>query len=118
MPDVTDDEVLTLAEAAALLRVAPDAMEAAIPQEDVPARRVGGEWRFSKLAILHWLRREQPARSNPLAAFGLMKDVLGMDEFLAEIDAQRGPRHVDDEEADLMDADEAQVIKRREDSGG
>ena len=41
-------EVLTLEEAAALLRVAPDALEADARARRIPALFVGGEWRFAK----------------------------------------------------------------------
>lgn len=50
------DAVLTLAEAAAYLRVAEAAVEQLAVDEAIPARRVGGEWRFSKAALEDWLR--------------------------------------------------------------
>ena len=49
-------EVLDLAEAARLLRVAEDEMERLAESGEIPGRRIGGEWRFSREALLHWLR--------------------------------------------------------------
>ncbi len=41
-------EVLTLDEAAAFLRVAPEAVLHMIGDEQLPTRRFGTEWRFAK----------------------------------------------------------------------
>lgn len=49
------DGVLTLDEAAELLRVTPAALEAGAEAGDVPARRLGEEWRFRRDALLDWL---------------------------------------------------------------
>jgi excisionase family DNA binding protein len=48
-------EVLTLAQAAALLQV--DAAEVAALAEagELPGRRIGGDWRFPRAALLDWL---------------------------------------------------------------
>jgi excisionase family DNA binding protein len=54
-PDVRTDEVLTLEEAAALLKVLPDAVSARAEEGDLPGRRLGKAWRFSRLALLAWL---------------------------------------------------------------
>jgi excisionase family DNA binding protein len=48
-------EVLTASEAAALLRVDEAALLAAAAQGELPGRRIGEEWRFSKAALLGWL---------------------------------------------------------------
>jgi excisionase family DNA binding protein len=48
-------EVLTAAEAAALLRVETDAVVALAESGDLPARSIGDEWRFSRRAVLDWL---------------------------------------------------------------
>jgi excisionase family DNA binding protein len=48
-------EVLTAGEAAALLRVKePDVVEAA-ERGEIPGRRIGGEWRFGREALLAWV---------------------------------------------------------------
>jgi excisionase family DNA binding protein len=48
-------EVLTLAEAAELLRVEVEALRAWAEAGDVPGRRLGGDWRFRRAALLDWL---------------------------------------------------------------
>src|SRR2546423_1438910 len=48
-------EVLTLQEAASFLRVPEDGLLRLAEQRDVPAQRIGGEWRFLKRALGHWL---------------------------------------------------------------
>ena len=50
-----EHEVLTAAEAAALLQVDDAAVVAAAEAGDLPGRRLGGEWRFSRAAVLAWL---------------------------------------------------------------
>ena len=48
-------EVMTLAEAAAWLRVSEAGLKADAVAGRVPARLVGGEWRFNKPALVAWL---------------------------------------------------------------
>jgi excisionase family DNA binding protein len=48
-------EVLTVDEAAALLRVAAEDVTALIEAGGLPARRVGAHWRLSREAVLGWL---------------------------------------------------------------
>ena len=50
-----DAEVLTLEQAAALLQSTGDAVAALAGSGELPGRQVGGEWRFSRAAILSWL---------------------------------------------------------------
>lgn len=56
LPEPVND-VLTLGEAAALLRVEERALAAAAGTGEVPGRRIGEEWRFSRPALLDWLGR-------------------------------------------------------------
>jgi hypothetical protein len=53
-------EVLTLAEAAALLRVPEQAVATAVTWQGLSGRMIGGEWRFTKGAILRWLALRKP----------------------------------------------------------
>jgi excisionase family DNA binding protein len=62
------EEVLTLEEAAELLRVTIDAVEEAVISAGLPGRRLGGAWRFSRAAILAWLAF--PDLSTRPAGFG------------------------------------------------
>lgn len=52
---VEPPEVLTPAEAAALLQVEPGELLALAEAGELPARRVGEHWRFSRRALLDWL---------------------------------------------------------------
>jgi excisionase family DNA binding protein len=49
------DAVLDLAEAAELLRVSENDLQALAESGEVPGRRIGSVWRFSRQALLHWL---------------------------------------------------------------
>lgn len=59
-PDVIGDDVLTLEEAAALFKLTPEAVQTAAEGGDVPGRRIGKEWRFSRVALFTWLGRGDP----------------------------------------------------------
>ena len=52
-------EVLDLDEAAALLRVRPEVVRELAEAQRIPARRVGDTWRFSRGALLEWLKDGQ-----------------------------------------------------------
>jgi excisionase family DNA binding protein len=56
-----DRDVLTLADAAALLRVSEEALRARAQARELPGRRFGEEWRFSRTALLAWLEQCEPA---------------------------------------------------------
>jgi excisionase family DNA binding protein len=53
----SDAEVLTLEQAALLLQTTDDAVAELAEAGELPARQVGGDWRFSRAAILAWLGR-------------------------------------------------------------
>jgi|SRR4051794_1630388 excisionase family DNA binding protein len=48
-------EVMTLDEAASLLRIEPDRLAQLAESGDVPGRRLGEDWRFTRTALLNWL---------------------------------------------------------------
>jgi excisionase family DNA binding protein len=48
-------EVLTLDEAAALLRVGAHVVRALAEAGKIPGRRLGGHWRFARRGLLEWL---------------------------------------------------------------
>ena len=58
---VPQHEVLDLDEAAALLRVRPEIVRTLAETQRIPARRVGDVWRFSRVALLDWLKGERSA---------------------------------------------------------
>jgi excisionase family DNA binding protein len=48
-------EVLTLEQAAELLQVDPAEVAALAEAAELPGRRIGGDWRFPRAALLEWL---------------------------------------------------------------
>jgi excisionase family DNA binding protein len=54
-PPAAIPDVLTLEEAADLLRLGPAAARAAAEAGELPGRRIGGRWRFSRRRLMAWL---------------------------------------------------------------
>ncbi len=54
-PSSSIPDVLTLSEAAELLRVGADELEQLASRDEVPARRIGSSWRFNRDALLAWV---------------------------------------------------------------
>lgn len=52
---MTDHDVLTLDEAAALLRLDRRTVADAIRRGDLPGRKIGRRWRLSRRAVLRWI---------------------------------------------------------------
>lgn len=50
-----EPEVLTLEQAAELLQVEPEDVRKLAAGGELPGRRIGSEWRFSRRAVLRWL---------------------------------------------------------------
>ena len=91
-------EVLTLAEAAAYLRVPETDVVRMVGPRVLPGRLIGSEWRFSKTALDQWLRTP-PAPSTKeslLALAGAWKDAPDAEEMLQEIYRQRGRSMTED----------------------
>jgi len=85
-------EVLTLAEAAAYLRLPEADVLRLVAEQALPARRLGNEWRFLKVAIQDWLRTGPAPKSNKeiwSALAGAWKDDPNLEEVLQEIHKQR-----------------------------
>jgi len=59
-PVTLPDEVLTLEEAAALLKLPADTVRSRAEEGDLPGRRFGNEWRFARIAVLAWLADGDP----------------------------------------------------------
>ncbi len=55
------DEVLNVAEAAALLGVGKYALYGLVGKNAIPHRRVGKHLRFSRAALLRWLEGDRPS---------------------------------------------------------
>jgi excisionase family DNA binding protein len=84
-------EVLTLAEAAAYLRVSEEALLGEIGPQAVPVRRIGDEWRFLKSALNEWLSTSKPsAKEAMLRMAGQFQDDPYLDEIVREAYEKRG----------------------------
>lgn len=56
MANTTDNVILTLAEAAALLRMNKEVLRRRMRQGDIPGgRKVGADWKFNRQALLDWV---------------------------------------------------------------
>ncbi len=54
MPD--QDEILTISEVAELLKIAEKTVYGLAQRGEIPAFKVGGQWRFSRAAIDSWIK--------------------------------------------------------------
>lgn len=50
-----DREILNIDEAAALLGVSVKTFNKVLHSEDIPARKIGREWKFSRQALITWV---------------------------------------------------------------
>ena len=93
-------EVLTLAEAAAYLRVAEADVLALARSQGLPGRLIGSEWRFLKAAVQDWLRTPPPPSSKEalMSVAGIWKDDPDLEEMLQEIYKRRGRPLTEDRE--------------------
>jgi excisionase family DNA binding protein len=51
----TDRDIMTIEEAAELLRVSIKTFNKVLHTESIPARKVGREWKFSRQALIQWI---------------------------------------------------------------
>jgi excisionase family DNA binding protein len=89
-------EILTLQEAAAYLRVSTEDVVKMIDSEGLPARKFGTEWRFYKTAVQDWLSR--PRKRNILDHVGEIAGDPYLEEMLRDIYKQRGRPEVPESE--------------------
>jgi excisionase family DNA binding protein len=87
-------EVLTLAEAAAYLRVSENDVIGAATTQGLPGRIIGGEWRFAKAAIQQWLSVSEPTpemrKAAQMAVVGMWKDDPDIEQIVEEAMRRRG----------------------------
>jgi len=55
MSGSSDHEILNIEEAAALLGVSIKTFNKVLHSEDMPARKIGREWKFSRRALVDWV---------------------------------------------------------------
>ena len=90
----TPEEVLTLSEAAAYLRLHEPEVVALVQSQNLPGRFSGSEWRFLKSAIQDWLRTVAPPTQESkeawLALAGSCKDDPDLEGIVEEAYRRRG----------------------------
>jgi excisionase family DNA binding protein len=94
------ENVLTLGEAAAYLRLPENEVLRMIHEQNLHGRQVGSEWRFLKAAIDDWLRTGPRPKSNKEAwdaAVGMWKDDPTVDQLREEIARYRRQLASEDE---------------------
>jgi excisionase family DNA binding protein len=91
-------DVLTLAEAAAYLRVREEELLRSLDTGGLPGRQIGEEWRFLKSALQEWLRTppRKSGRAALLAMAGTFKNDPDLDAIVREAYRQRGRPMVED----------------------
>ena len=87
-------DVLTPAQAAAFLQVTEEVVIREAEGGRLPGRKLGADWRFSRLAITDWLAgptepTPKSVREGILALAGVWKDDPTVDPMIEEIYRQR-----------------------------
>jgi excisionase family DNA binding protein len=57
--------LLTLPEAAELLHVSTRTLQRMIRRKDLPAFKVGGQWRVRESQLIQWIERREESSHNP-----------------------------------------------------
>jgi excisionase family DNA binding protein len=55
------ENLMTVKEVAALLRVSPQTLYKMLEQRSIPAVKVGSQWRFDRDQIREWIRKQSGA---------------------------------------------------------
>jgi excisionase family DNA binding protein len=89
---IASNEVLTLLEAAAYLRIADADVIHMVEQQGLPGRLIGQEWRFLKSALQDWLRTPlpRPSKEAVISRIGSWQDDPHLERELEEIHKARG----------------------------
>ena len=65
--DKPNSRILTVRDVSNYLRVHPSTIYKMLKRNQLPAFRVGSDWRFTVEAIDHWLESVEPAAASPAA---------------------------------------------------
>ncbi len=85
----SSEDVLTLQEAAAYLRVSAEEVDSLATRCVLPGRKIGDQWRFHRSALVDWLCQSSPVERLMRHA-GAAKDDPYRDEMLRMIYEKRG----------------------------
>jgi excisionase family DNA binding protein len=92
VPTITKDvanEVLTLEEAAAYLRLTPEQVEQSVANLGLPGRKIGDQWRFLRDGLRDWLKAPS-GKEILLRQAGAFKDDPFLPEIMKSIERGRG----------------------------
>ncbi|WP_135228042.1 helix-turn-helix domain-containing protein [Deinococcus fonticola] len=89
---VSRDEVLTLEELAAYLKVSETTAYSLVRSGDIPGRKVGREWRFLRERVENWLM--QAGTENDMEKSGGMNGLVQRDEWGGEFTVENGQEKV------------------------
>jgi excisionase family DNA binding protein len=64
--EMTDDEIMTLEEVAAYLKLKPQTIYTWAQEKKIPAAKLGKEWRFKKSIIDRWINQHFDPRFSEL----------------------------------------------------
>lgn len=83
-------DVFTLEEAAQFMRVSSEAMRKQAESGAVPGKKIDGEWRFWRGALVDWLSGKMDGKTRLLQMAGVFKDDEMLPEIVREIYRARG----------------------------
>ena len=66
--DITTSRILTVRDVSNYLRVHPSTIYKMLKKNQLPAFRVGSDWRFTVEAIDQWLASVKPGAASPAAS--------------------------------------------------
>ncbi|RJF71540.1 DNA-binding protein [Deinococcus cavernae] len=89
---VSRDEVLTLEELAAYLKVSETTAYSLVRSGDIPGRKVGREWRFLRVRVENWLM--QTGTEDDMEKSGGMNGLVQRDEWGGEFTVENGQEKV------------------------
>jgi excisionase family DNA binding protein len=92
------EKVMTLAEAAKLLRVSVAKVRALADEGAIRGRKIGEEWRFLKSTLIDCLRGKPTSKELFLRQAGVFKDDDTLPQLLEDIYKARGRPMVDPED--------------------
>jgi excisionase family DNA binding protein len=92
------ERVLTLGEAAKLLRVPVSMVRTLAEERELPGRKIGDQWRFLKSVLLEWLRGKPTSKEVFLRQVGSFKDDDTLPQLLDDIYKARGRPMVEQED--------------------
>ena len=86
---IETNDILTLEEAAAFLRVPVESALRSAAHEGMPGRCIDGQWRFTKSGLTNWLQRKSN-KEILLSQAGAMADDESWPEVRKWMNAQAG----------------------------